>query len=111
MNIGGRNKQSGEEKVGEDIRKNEEQRKQKKRWQQLICEAWSTLAVKNVWSLIAEIILHLFLFSSTASLAEVYVSGGPKCGSVLAALSRMEELDFGHKGGDVTTRARASFRW
>lgn len=41
----------------------------------------------------------------------VYICGygSSKCGSVLAALSRIEELDFGHAVGDVTPRA--VFRW
>lgn len=72
------------------------------------------MAVKDVLSLIPEIILHpySFLLLPVFLLSE-YISGygSSKCGSVLAALSRIEELDFGHEVCDVTTRARARFCW
>ncbi len=57
--------------------------------------------------------LTRFFSSSTSldlsSLCRVCVIAGydsVECGSVLAALSRIEELDFDHKAGDVTARAR-----
>lgn len=88
-------------------RENERRRSQKVWRQQLICEAWSILAVRDVLSLITEIILHVF--SSTASLlAECVSAVTVVCGSVLAALSRIEELDFAHEVGDVTPRV---FSW
>lgn len=77
--------------------------------------------------LITEIIPHLRLdsFSSSASAAAAaaavfsaracvcvyYVCecaggcGSSECGSVLTALSRIEELDFDHEAGDVTARS------
>lgn len=76
--------------------------------------------------LITEIIPHLRLdsFSSSASAAAVAAvfsaracvcvycvcecaggCGSSECGSVLTALSRIEELDFDHEAGDVTARS------
>lgn len=87
----------------------------------MICEATRILAVKEEPSLITELILHLslvsFLLPVSSSLAAgcgcvsvcvcVGGYGSSECGSVLTALSRIEELDFDHEAGDVTARVRS----